>query len=75
MQWWNKSLEDLEKRVDQLDEWARAQDDPALSPEEKQRLFSVVFPGGSVPEDPWDDYHRVRSEYDRLAAEEHDLGQ
>ena len=38
-------------------------------------LRSEVFPDGINPDRDWDDYHLVRNEYDRRAAEEFDLGQ
>lgn len=66
------SLEELEARLAQLDEWARASDEQSPDFEEiRQRVFEL----GDDPLDDWNDYHRVRSEYDRRAAEEFDLGQ
>lgn len=64
-------LDQLRARMEQLDALARAVDegDPELD-----RLAEEAFPGGRGDSD-WDDYHRVRSEYDRRAAEEFDLGQ
>jgi hypothetical protein len=59
--------------VQQLEEWGRAQeadDDTILG-----SLRSEVFALGGSEEDDWNDYHRVRNEYDRRAAEEFDLGQ
>jgi hypothetical protein len=67
------SLEQLRDRVQQLEEWGRAQeadDDTILG-----SLRSEVFALGGSEEDDWNDYHRVRNEYDRRAAEEFDLGQ
>lgn len=67
------SLEQLRHRLDQLEEWGRAVElrDEELVEELKQDVFRL---GGSA-EDDWNDYHRVRNEYDRRAAEEFDLGQ
>ena len=66
------SLDELEARLTQLDEWARASDEQSSGLEEiRQRVFAR----GDDPLDDWNDYHRVRSEYDRRAAEEFDLGQ
>jgi|GEM_PF-2450687 hypothetical protein len=67
------SLEQLRDRVQQLEEWGRAQeadDDTILG-----SLRTEVFALGGSEEDDWNDYHRVRNEYDRRAAEEFDLGQ
>lgn len=66
------SLEDLSRRVAELEEWARlVEEDPDTAATVGDRFFS----GGSPADIDWDDYHRVRSEYDRRAAEEFDLGQ
>jgi len=64
-------LEQLRERMEQLDAFARAsyEDDPQL-----EQMRAEVFPHGEGASE-WDDYHRVRSEYDRRAAEEYDLGQ
>lgn len=66
------SLEQLDARMRELDEWARARDtdDPDIAQIERR-----VFGDHVDPNDDWNDYHRVRSAYDRLAAEEFDLGQ
>jgi hypothetical protein len=67
------SLEQLRDRVQQLEEWGRVQeadDDTILG-----SLRTEVFALGGSEEDDWNDYHRVRNEYDRRAAEEFDLGQ
>lgn len=66
------SLDDLSRRVTELEEWARlVEDDPEAASSRGYRFFH-----DGVPADiDWDDYHRVRSEYDRRAAEEFDLGQ
>lgn len=66
------SLDDLSNRVAELEEWARlVEQDPDTAATVAGRFFS----GGTPAEIDWDDYHRVRSEYDRRAAEEFDLGQ
>ena len=66
------SLDQLEDRLAELDEWARASDEQSLDVQEiRQRVFAL----GDDPLDDWNDYHRVRSEYERRAAEEFDLGQ
>jgi len=64
-------LEQLRERMEQLDAFARASydDDPR-----QEQMRAEVFPHGEGASE-WDDYHRVRSEYDRRAAEEYDLGQ
>ena len=66
------SLEDLSRRVAELEEWARVVED---NPEAAPALGTRIFLGGVPADIDWDDYHRVRSEYDRRAAEEFDLGQ
>ena len=65
-------LAELEQRLQQLDEWARALEDES---DDRDELRQRVFPDGESLDDDWNDYHRVRSEYDRRAAEEFDLGQ
>ena len=65
-------LAELEQRLAQLDEWTRALEQGSDNLDE---LRQAVFPDGDSPDDDWNDYHRVRSEYDRRAAEEFDLGQ
>ncbi len=69
------SVDQLAGRVAELDSWALANDNPDVTDEERDGIFSAVFPTGFDPERDWDDYHLVRSEYDRRAAEEFDLGQ
>lgn len=64
-------IEQLRQRMEQLDEFARAEYD---GHPDVEQLRAEVFPDGEGPSE-WDDYHRVRSEYDRRAAEEFDLGQ
>lgn len=66
------SIEQLRARMEQLDEWARAEEMGSAGLDE---LREVVFPDGPNPEDDWNDYHAVRNEHDRRAAEEFDLGQ
>ena len=68
------SFEQLAARLAELEEWGWVSSDPAVEGEERQKLFDRVFPTGDTS-DPWNDYHWVRSEYDRRAAEEFDLGQ
>lgn len=66
------SLDELSRRVAELEEWARVTED---DPEAAAALGHRFFSDGAPAEIDWDDYHRVRSEYDRRAAEEFDLGQ
>jgi hypothetical protein len=66
------SLDDLARRLAGLEEWARLVDD---DPDSANTLGHRFFQEGSPADIDWDDYHRVRSEYDRRAAEEFDLGQ
>ena len=68
------SFEELGVRLRELEEWGWVSTDPAVEEEARQELFRRVFPHGDSLE-PWNDYHWVRSEYDRRAAEEFDLGQ
>lgn len=63
---------ELDQRLAELDEWSRAVE---LGAEDLEEIRQRVFPDGLAPDDDWNDYHRVRSEYDRRAAEEFDLGQ
>jgi hypothetical protein len=67
------SLEELRRRLEQLEEWGRAIE--LGDAESVERLRGEVFRLGGSPEDDWNDYHRVRNEFDRRAAEEFDLGQ
>lgn len=71
LSFFDASLDQLRARMEQLDALARATDE---GNPELDRLTEEVFPDGRGDSD-WDDYHRVRSEYDRRAAEEFDLGQ
>jgi len=66
------SLDDLARRVAELEEWARLVDD---NPDSAATLGHRFFQEGAPADIDWDEYHRVRSEYDRRAAEEFDLGQ
>jgi len=72
MELFDASLEQLRYRVEQLDEYARAVE---MDLESLDALRAEVFPDGINPDRDWDDYHLVRNEYDRRAAEEFDLGQ
>ena len=38
-------------------------------------IADSIFALGGTEEDGWNNYHLVRNEYDRRAAEEFDLGQ
>jgi hypothetical protein len=67
------SLDELRHRLDQLEEWGRVLE--SGDPEALEELRAVVFRLGGSPDDDWNDYHRVRNEFDRRAAEEFDLGQ
>lgn len=69
------SLDQLANRVSELDSWDLARDNPGVTQSELDTLFARVFPCGHDPERDWDNYHLVRSEYDRRAVEEFDLGQ
>lgn len=66
------SVEQLRLRLDELDAWSLAQE---YGGDDIDTLREVVFSRGGDPEDAWNDYHQVRNEYDRRAAEEFDLGQ
>lgn len=65
-------LDQLRARMHELDALAQAVefDLPEL-PELQERAFAL----GGTADDAWNDYHLVRNEYDRRAAEEYDLGQ
>ena len=66
------SLDELSRRVAQLEEWARlVEDDPEAAGTRRHRFFR----DGDPADTDGDDYHRVRSECDRRAGEEFDLGQ
>lgn len=68
----DQSLDELRERLDLLDAWALAQE---LGLEGVDELRAQVFAQGGSDSDAWNDYHQVRNEYDRRAAEEFDLGQ
>ena len=68
------SFEQLGARLSELEEWGWVSTDQGVDDEARRTLFDRVFPGGDTS-GPWNDYHWVRSEYDRRAAEEFDLGQ
>ena len=68
------SFEPLGARLRQLEEWGWVSSDPTVDSGDRQDLFDRVFPHGDTS-GAWNDYHWVRSEYDRRAAEEFDLGQ
>jgi hypothetical protein len=68
----DQSLDELRERLDLLDAWALAQE---LGVEGVDELRAQVFAHGGSDTDAWNDYHQVRNEYDRRAAEEFDLGQ
>lgn len=68
----DQSIDQLRQRLDLLDAWALAQE---LGVDGVDELRAQVFALGGSPDDAWNDYHQVRNEYDRRAAEEFDLGQ
>jgi hypothetical protein len=68
------SFEQVASRLRELEEWGWVASDPCVDSDNRKELFDRVFPGGDTT-GPWNDYHWVRSEYDRRAAEEFDLGQ
>jgi hypothetical protein len=72
MELFDASLDQLRYRVEQLDEYARAVE---MDLESLDQLRAEVFPEGMNLDRDWDDYHLVRNEFDRRAAEEFDLGQ
>jgi len=72
MELFDASLVQLRYRVEQLDEYARAVE---MDLDTLEALREEVFPEGIDPDRDWDDYHLVRNEFDRRAAEEFDLGQ
>lgn len=66
-------LDQLRARLVQLEEWGRA-----LESGDENYLHTLrqeVFEHGGDEDDDWNDYHRVRNEFDRRASEEFDLGQ
>ncbi len=68
----DQSIDQLRQRLDLLDAWALAQE---LGVDGVDELRAQVFALGGTPDDAWNDYHQVRNEYDRRAAQEFDLGQ
>ena len=68
----DQSIDQLRQRLDLLDAWALAQE---LGADGVDELRAQVFALGGTPNDAWNEYHQVRNEYDRRAAEEFDLGQ
>jgi hypothetical protein len=68
------SFEQLGERLRELEQWGWLSSDPNTDSDVRQEMFHRIFPGGDTA-GPWNDYHSVRSEYDRRAAEEFDLGQ
>lgn len=65
-------LEQLRVRVAELDAYAQAVE---LNDPEVDQLRASVFALGGDENDAWNNYHLVRNEFDRRAAEEFDLGQ
>ena len=65
-------LEQLRIRFNELDAYVQAVE---LELPNRAELEQRVFALGGTSEDAWNDYHLVRNEYDRRAAEEFDLGQ
>lgn len=65
-------LEQLRVRVAELDAYALTVE---LNGPEVDQLRSSVFALGGNENDAWNNYHLVRNEFDRRAAEEFDLGQ
>ncbi|MEN9752204.1 MAG: hypothetical protein RLZZ600_1251 [Actinomycetota bacterium] len=65
-------LEQLRVRVAELDAYAQAVElnDPNID-----EIRAQIFFLGGTNEDAWNNYHLVRNEFDRRAAEEFDLGQ
>jgi hypothetical protein len=66
-------LDQLRKRLVHLEEWGRVLE--SGDEELVENLRAEVFALGGTEEDDWNDYHRVRNEFDRRASEEFDLGQ
>lgn len=65
-------LEQLRYRVAELDAYAVASEH---NQPELEVIRDRVFALGGSEDEPWNNYHLVRNEYDRRAAEEFDLGQ
>jgi hypothetical protein len=66
-------LDQLRERLVHLEEWGRVLE--SGDEELVENLRAEVFALGGTEEDDWNDYHRVRNEFDRRASEEFDLGQ
>jgi hypothetical protein len=66
------TLDELRLRLEQLDALALAEE---FQSEDRDERRAEVFEFGGDEEDAWNNYHLVRNEYDRRAAEEFDLGQ
>ena len=71
-QFFDCDLEKLSRRVAELDAFAQALE---RNDHELEQIRSRVFILGGTEDDAWNNYHLVRNEYDRRAAEEFDLGQ
>ncbi len=65
-------LEQLRQRMQELDTLVQALESGLP---EAADLHARAFALGGTDDDAWNDYHAVRNEYDRRAAEEFDLGQ
>ncbi len=65
-------LDQLRARLTKLDALAQAIEFDLPCTDE---LHAAAFALGGTEDDDWNNYHRVRNEYDRRAAEEFDLGQ
>ena len=68
------SFHALATRLAELEEWGWVAEDSSVDQATKEEIFARIFPSGDTT-GAWNDYHFVRSEYDRRAAEEFDLGQ
>jgi hypothetical protein len=68
------SFADLSKRLAELEERSWVESDDTIDDHTRRTIFERIFPHGHT-EGAWADYHWVRSEHDRLAGEEFDLGQ
>jgi hypothetical protein len=66
-------LDQLRARLVQLEEWGRALE--SGDENDVETLRHKIFELGGDEDDDWNDYHRVRNEFDRRASEEFDLGQ
>jgi len=68
------SFDQLAARLAHLEEWGWVSQDPSVDQETIDSLRNRVFPDGE-DDTAWNNYHWVRSEYDRVASEHFDLGQ